>query len=222
MINLDNFLWHTMPDDLIDADTYKDSEGKGLLERFISIFDKELQEELVIKLENFANELNPTSAADQFLTLIAYSVGSPPDVMGGIDKYRQVLTSIISIYQIKGTVKSYKAFFNLFGLDCDIIEYFPGDNNYDVPGNIYDNKGIVVQPYDQNEDNVGYIDYDLTYYNLPGNHVAPLSPENESRMMEAVIQLLQPIDCRLRQFKYANAVKQGLSYTLPFILPTPY
>lgn len=202
MINLNNFLWSTIPQELADIDSYKDLDGRGLLERYVSIFDEELQEELVVKLENFSRELTPATAADQFLSEIAYSVGSPPDVMGGINKYREVLTSIIGIYKVKGTTRSYKLFFRLFGMDCRIVEHFPLDNKYDVPGNRYDDKTINAQPYDQNAETMGYIDYTIEYFNLPGYQVAPLNAAQKSLFIEAVRSTLEPIDCRLRAMNY--------------------
>lgn len=221
MINLNNFLWSKIPEELGDKDSYKDVDNKGLLERFLSIFDVELQEELIIPLENFSNELSPLTASDKFLTEIAYSVGSPPDVMGGIDTYRNVLTQIISIYQIKGTIPSYRKFFNLFGLSCRITEIFPIDNLYD-DGQIYDNDDIDAPVYDQNQFNAGFIEYSVEYYNLIGSTTAPLSPADELKLKEAMIQLLQPIDCKLRDFTYLPVPPEGdndgLPLTLEFIL----
>lgn len=232
MINLDNFLWSTIPQELADQDSYKDAQGRGLLERFISIFDEELQQELVVKLENFSNELSPATAADQFLSELAYSVGSPPDVMGGTDRYREVLTSIIGIYKVKGTSRSYKLFFRLFGMDCRIVEHFPRDNKYDIPGNKYDDKTIEAQPYDQSAETVGYTDYTIEYFNLPGYQVAPLNAPQKALIIEAIKSMLEPIDCRLRAMNYIPAGLPGNPYPVdpgnpstgkgfPLILPFP-
>lgn len=218
MIEIENFLWSKIPDDLADQDSYKDDEGKGLLERTLSVYEEELQQELIIPLENFAIELSPETASDKFLTELAFTLGNPPDVMGGVETYRKVLTNIISIYKIKGTIPSYRRFFNLFGLGCIIVEHLPPDHNYDE-GSVYDEDDEDLEmPYDQNQFNVGYLEYSLWYYNLIGSTTAPLTEDLENRLKQAVIDLLQPIDCQLRVFEYLPELPENYESSLDAVL----
>ena len=203
-MNLTTFIWDKFEDYFAEKDSYKDSQGKGLLQRFLLVFGMELQTEIVPKLENLINEKDPETASDEFLSELAYSVGRPNDILQDIDKYRTLLTQIISIYQIKGTTKSYQLLFALFGLTAELVEHFPPDNAYDS-GLIYDDDTEDAQVYDQTNCEVGCIDYSINYDNLPGQNVAPLSQQQEEDLRLMISDFIEPIDCNLRDLTYVNA-----------------
>jgi phage tail-like protein len=224
MIDLKTFLWEQFPEKYAEDDSYKDGNGQGLLERFMIVLGEELQTEVMIPLDNRINELNPDTAADKYLSELAYSLGRPIDVLGNVDFYREILTNILKVYRLKGTMPGYKLLFELFGLSVTIIEYYPKANRYDQPGRKYNDKSVDALPYDQTENNVGYIDYSIRYDNLPGRNVAPFSGEIAERFKQMVIYTLQPIDCRLRSFSYypaGSGGQSGFPYKFPFRLSGP-
>lgn len=214
MINLTTFLWDKFSDYYKENDSYKDGNGKGLLERLLYIFGVELQEELVPKLEGLINELDPETAADEFLSEIAFAVGRPKDILETIPNYRILLTQIISLYKIKGTSKSYKLFFSLLGMSAQVVEFLPKDNIYDNDL-IYDDDAGDGNHYDDTACEVGCIDYSIEYDNLPGQVIAPLSVEMQAKVRDWITELLEPIDCRLRDLIYTPAPVEGIPLTFP-------
>ena len=196
-----DFFWKQLTDYHLENDTYKDGNDKGLLVRYLSIFGIELQNEVVDRLENIINELDPHTASNEFLSEIAYAVGRPSDILLDIDRYRILLTQIISIYQIKGTAPSYRLLFNLLGMSVDIIEHFPDDVVYDNDI-IYDDDGGDAVVYDETKCEIGCIDYSLVYDNNPGFNVAPLSPQLEANLKLMIQDFIEPIDCNIRAMIY--------------------
>lgn len=170
-------------------DTYKDETGKGILIRFLGMLGISVQEELIDPLENFINELDPETASTKFLSLLAFTVGNPIDILGTDESFRLRLTQAISLYKLKGTVKSYKLLFNLLGLEVEVIEYFPPDMYYDT-GLTYDS-GLL---YDNDPCSVFCIDYRLVI--TKDGEAAILSSEVVEALYEA-IKDIEPINANL-------------------------
>lgn len=200
-INITNFFWENLPEGIKERDTYKDDDNRGVLERYLSIFGIELQQEAVPKLENLINELDPETASDIFLSEIAYMVARPKDILEDIGIYRTVLIQIISLYKIKGTTKSYQLFFNLLGMNATLEEHFPPPNVYDGDL-IYDDDSGDAQKYDQTECEVGCIEYTINYSNQPGKTIAPLTGQLRINVIDILEEFLQPIDCKMRDLIY--------------------
>lgn len=196
----ENFLWDKFPQYFDSQDTYKDVPGyvgKGLLQRFLSIFGRELDEELINRLEGLALELDPETASDQFLSELAYMMGNPADILGDINVYRIVLTQAISLYKVKGTSKSYHIFFGIMGMKISLEEVYPLDNIFD--NNLLFDTDVI---FDINVDELGMTDYNIRYNNLPGQTVAPLTLERQLKIREAITLYLEPINANLNNLTY--------------------
>lgn len=126
------FIVKQMPIYYHREDTMKDQSGRGILIRFLGMLGISLQEDLVDKLENLINELDPETATTKFLSLLAFTVGNPVDILGTDESFRLRLSQAISLYKLKGTVKSYKLLFNLLGLEVGVFEDFPPQMYYDT------------------------------------------------------------------------------------------
>lgn len=206
-MELSKFIWNKFSDYYRENDSYKDNAGRGILERLMTVCGVELQQELVPKLEGLIDQLDPETAADEYLSEIAYKLGRPPDILGDIDAYRIMLTQIISIYKVKGTIKSYELLFALLGMSVEVQEHFPPENLYDNELT-YDGDGFDEYLYDETPCEVGCIEYTLIYDNLPGYTIAPLEPEIKARLISMIEEFIQPIDCKLRSLRY---IDEGLS-----------
>lgn len=113
-----------------ENDSYKDEDGKGLLERYLENIGEDIDDNVIPQVDDFLNILDPTTQAAtgyKFLNYISYTLGSPPDIFLGDPaenaKYAKLVNHIISIYKIKGTKKSYELFFALLGYSISVIEY---------------------------------------------------------------------------------------------------
>lgn len=201
MTELYTFLWDKLAQYYTDADTNKDSDGEGTFQRFMLVFGVDITNNAISYLEDFINQLDPYTADNQYLTLIAWAVGNPQDILNDYDIYKIVLSQIISIYQIKGTIESYKLLFALMGLSVELQEFFPQDNQYDS-GLTYDDDTEDATTYDFSGCDIVCSDYSLIYSNLPGSPIGQLSTQQENDLIAMVKDLIQPWTARLRDLTY--------------------
>lgn len=196
----ENFIWDKLPPYYEMNDNYKDADGKGLLQRYLSIFGLELDENITTAIDGLLDQLNPQTAIDQYLTEISYSIGSPDDILGDIDSYRNLLVQAISLYQTKGTFRSYKQLFNLLGMSVTIQELFPGPNTYDAdPELVYDTEAV----YDDDACSKTCIHYTLTYSPLPGTLLEmPLTNDKKAQLIAMIHNLIEPHSAELDSLIY--------------------
>lgn len=140
-----NFFTKLIPNYIKQNDTYKDANGMGLFERYFALFGENLDEEKCEQIENYLNIIDPQISPEKFLNHISDSLGNPPDVFQDIEQYRNLLTYIVSIYKVKGTIIGYEIFFSLLGFNIEIYEIplLNTTSNYDQDGT-----------YDLGEDNL--------------------------------------------------------------------
>lgn len=126
-------------------DTYKDSEGKGILERFIGVCAKYLDEEVMPDIDNFMDCLDVDVANPIFLNYLweyfgffPYSYGvithGEPYTQENLEKwmkesrgyptadYRKLLKYAISLYKIRGTQKFYEILGRFYGVTFTLTE----------------------------------------------------------------------------------------------------
>ena len=125
VIDFKTYLFELLPHYFKSEDSYKDADGKGLLERYLSIFGAHIAEEIIPEIVCYLNIIDSSVCEDRFLTPLSKSLGSPPDIFQSELEYRNLLTYIVSIYKIKGTRESYELFFNILGFDIVITEIVP-------------------------------------------------------------------------------------------------
>lgn len=152
MFNFNNWFWDKLSDYFKENDNNQDLSGKGLYERYLSIFGEDLDEYIIpllsdhveivdpIDSQDLYGQINPdvTPDNDKFLNHIAYTLGNPLDLTSD-EHYRRVLSYVISLYKIKGTIPSYKYWANILLIDIDIIEIPDLEVRYDS-GFTYDSE----------------------------------------------------------------------------------
>ena len=143
MPNFKDYIFGLLPHYFKASDSYKDSYGKGLLERFLESLGQEWDDNLLVKLEDTINLYDVDLVNDDFLTLIAEKLGSPPDITEN-DRYQDILRYIVSIYKIKGTKEALIVYFDIAGYYINIIEQNLDDSIY---GFFNYDSGV---PYDKN------------------------------------------------------------------------
>lgn len=135
MINLKNLIY-LLPSMFKEKDTYKNSEGKGILERFLEVCGEYFNNEITPVIDDFLDiiDLDKTSEVYlnyvwEFLGKIPYSYGciinggKIESNLGDILKeenlpkadVRRILKYAISLYKIRGTLDFYNILFRFYG-----------------------------------------------------------------------------------------------------------
>lgn len=203
-----NYLFNALPDYFHEQDTYKNSQGQGLLQRFTQVIGLELDRKIVPKINCYLEIIDSTICEERFLHHISDTLGNPPDVFQDPAIYRNLLSYIVSVYKIKGTTKAYELFFSILGFGVDIIEYPPadGETNYDQGGNY--NTGNELSIYDHDI----CLDcklYSIEFYPLEGNSMV-VTPAVISKL-QAAIEFNEPINAKLIAFTSILRVEDNLS-----------
>ena len=155
MFLFNNWFFDRFPSWHKHNDTYKDNTGKGVWERFLSIFGVELDEVVMPLLRNGGDIVNPEISKDllgsilspgeevddKFLNLIAQTLAYPPhrdiyrvpeNIGTEVKLYRNLLSMTASLIKIRGTARAIEIWGNLLGLNLTVYELNPGNSRYDV------------------------------------------------------------------------------------------
>lgn len=194
-MDLRGFLFSRLPNYYKDNDTYKDSNNRGILERFLGTLDVELQEELVDQLHQLIDQLDPKTTMNKFLPIMAQTVGNPTNILGTDESLRERILQAISLYKIKGTVRSYQLLFNLLGYRIELEEHIPLNSLYDI-GLLYDDD----HNYDTSYCTLGCIEYTIKY--MDGATTGPMDTEMRGAVIAAIKKDLEPITAKLRELIY--------------------
>lgn len=126
-----------------EEDTYKDANGKGLIQRFVEVCGEYLDDYVNPELDNFLDIINPNVTDDYFINLLWEYFGFIPYAYGIIqnskyyDKveisqalnrknlnvdYRNLLRYAISLYKIRCTPTFYTILGRFYGLEITMTE----------------------------------------------------------------------------------------------------
>lgn len=155
-------------------DTYQDSEGKGILERFIEVCSGYLDNEIIPDIDNFIYCLDVDKSNPIFLNylweyfgFIPYSYGvitkGEPYTEENLERWikedrgfptadcRAILKYAISLYKIRGTKKFYEILGKFYGISIDLTEA-DEDTKRELLGDIRDGsvKYDIYSHFDEN------------------------------------------------------------------------
>lgn len=106
--------------------------GKGFLERFLGVFGAELDAEYYTNIVDVLQIYDPRTAPAQYLDYIAYSLGDLEDYSSSETHYRNILSFMVSIYNIRGTKQSFKSILTVAKVHTTVItELTPIGTQYD-------------------------------------------------------------------------------------------
>lgn len=202
-VEFKSYLFGLLPYYFKSEDSYKDNNGEGLLERYLSIFGAEIDEEVIPSIRCYLNIIDAEICEERFLTPLSDSLGNPPDVFQDVEAYRNLLSYIASFYKIKGTKESYELFFGILGYDVILDEIVPpfaaveatlGDR-YDLGPELQYDLDIPEFTYDQGQCEP-CSQYDLTLNPKPGN--ITVITESLTRRINETIKFNEPINAILR------------------------
>jgi len=187
------FVKKSLPDYIIQNDSYKDINGKGFVERYLEIFGLELDEDLVPYIEDLVIQKNPILADIKFLDNLAIMMGDTPDFSQDTAHYRNIISFIVAIYRIKGTKKSYQSILYGLGLFNTAILEIP------LISIEYDD---VLVEYDAVEE----FEYDISCltcsdYNISTEGLAVMTAELYNQIL-SLVELVEPINAKLGSIIY--------------------
>lgn len=178
-----------------DSDPYKDSMGKGTLERFNEMLAEDLDLRLLPLIKGILdNTIVPDTMLDKFIPYLESMLGLEPLVDDLVTR-RKILKNIVSIYKVKGTLRSYQILFRLLGFDTveikelSFLQGFDSSLTFDDDSRRFDDSNC--QP--------------CTYYNL---HLTGNFPniENLYGLIIKAVALIEPINAKLRNVIYNQNV----------------
>lgn len=142
-----NFLWNLLPPWYSRVDTYKDTSGKGLLERYLRGIGTEVDDNLVDFIINLLDILSPQLSPESLLVFLSSNLGYIPSFDQDTNTYRRILSAAPALYKLKGTVLSFEMLFEILGYTVEVVEELPlkpviYDSGfiYDDPANRYDSE----------------------------------------------------------------------------------
>jgi hypothetical protein len=146
MFNFKEYIIKQLPDYFIENDSYKDVNEKGFVERYLGIFGDELDEYYYTQIAQIVEQVNPLEVSRwEYLDYIAYALGDVPGtITDNTYVYQRMLTYIISIYKIKGTIPSFFAILYPLGVQTLAFQELPELNI------VYD------EDYTYDQDDVAY------------------------------------------------------------------
>lgn len=115
-----------------ESDTYKDSDGKGILEKFLEIGGTYLQENIKNTIDSTLDKCLSVdkNIPDNYLNYIWESFGkfpfAKPDSQSVLELSREqkinLIRYTISLYKIRGSFKFYEILFRLYSNDKNLLE----------------------------------------------------------------------------------------------------
>lgn len=194
-----------------DNDTYKDAEGKGILERFLLVCSEYFDESITPEIEHLIDviDVDKTSGHNinllwEYFGFIPYAYGilnqGQPYTKDNLDNwlnrqfpiadYRSILKFAISLYKIRCTKDFYTILGKFYNIRIELIEPsnlpFDGDyKRYDEPDIKYDNN----EEYDQTLGCLECIEIKANIY-IPKGVYLYLTENNQLSSAKDAIQLL--------------------------------
>lgn len=206
-----SLFWKLLSPYIQSRDSYKDENEQGLLERYLVAFGEEVDNNLLPSIENYMTNIDAALCEGKFLEHISDVLGSPPDIFGDYSNYRNLLTYVVSVYKIKGTLSAYKLFFDLLGFNIDIYEIpvVNSEGQYDGEGE-YDT-GNELSVYDQDICSP-CSSYDITFYPKIGGNIT-INSTILSRLKEA-ISFNEPINAKLRKLTFSILLEEEIDISI--------
>lgn len=158
--NFKEFIFSLFPSYYKEHDTYKDNEGRGILERFISVCSEYLDTDILPDIDNFHHlwDVDKTSPIYlnylwEYFGFIPYAYGiitrGDPYTKENLEKWineaslqyplgdtRSLLKYAISLYKIRGTQDFYTILGRFYGINFIITDPSENDNPFEEQGGI--------------------------------------------------------------------------------------
>jgi len=173
-------------------DKYKDSNGKGLSQRFNELLAGDLDDNELDLVNYFIENLvDPFTMLEKYIIYEESRIGLHLPIY--TDNYfrRKILPLMYSLYNIKGTITAYEQFFRMLGFDT--VEIIEGTSS-----NGFDHPTLTLDSDQRRFDSRGALS---GFYDVVLTGTAPIS-ESLVQVIYNVIELNEPIWATLRSITY--------------------
>jgi len=208
------YLFERLPHYFVSQDTYKDGQGEGLLQRYLSIFGDYLDAAVMAEIECYLNIIDASLTSSNYIGILSDGLGNPPDIFNNEEKYRNLLQYIASVYKIKGTLESYELFFSILGFDIILTEVpLP---ILDDPEKMYDAEPVLGDYDDTNiydsDECQPCSEYDIAFIPVDGSFTG-VSETMLARINES-IKFNEPVNAKLRYLTMGIQIEDTLDITI--------
>lgn len=203
-----DLLIDNLPYYYIEKDSYKDINGKGLLERYLEVFTGYIDKELYEPINNYLEIVDASICDEKYLNHLSDVLGNPPDIFRDEQQYRNLLSYIVSVYKIKGTKDAYELFFSIIGFRIEIEENQPDPETYIYDTTLlYDN----LETYDHNQcENCS--SYSIKFYPQVGDGTS--LNLSDVVLLQAAIDFNEPINANLTAFSYVLELEDNIGISI--------
>lgn len=196
MGRLSQYFFNSLPDYFYFYDSYKNSSGKGLLQRYMQVIqeDAEITEASITGLKDLPS---PVTTEDKYLNNIAAFYGNPPDTYGNLTWYRNLLRNITDINKVKGSIEAFHRFFGCMGASITVSSREQPYITYDE-GKLYDDSNL----YDGYCFPCAFLSIDIP------DTFAPFEESITDKLKlatQSIFSYLFPINAILEVFSYKSA-----------------
>ena len=189
MWKLRNIIWSFFGTYYQRNDSYKDAQGRGLVQRYQEVLAGEMDVNFYAKLAVMTDRLHvPAEMVPQLIPYREQERGIPAALIEGVPVRRKVLRYLLRLHANRGTVWNYKFLFALMGFDCQIVEY-QSTGRFDT--GVFDDGR-----FDQYASNSG--DYDILLSSTPAMKI-------RTAMYQAILRIIDynnPIFARVGRILY--------------------
>lgn len=190
------------------VDTYKDSQGKGIFERYLEIFEGEIAGEIIPAMDNILNVHEAMTTPKRFLLVISEKFGNPPNLLAATTNAQElfnrgILAHYVNLRKLKGTPLGIKMIFAYLGYVVEVTEELEEEFTYDSV-----NVGGFPHTYDNGHNYDSEIP-DFGTYDVVILHAHPNAlPVDQDLLgkIYPIIRWMEPIDMRLNKITYASDV----------------
>lgn len=125
--------------DIKIRDSYKDANGKGILERYNEVMGLEYDTYYGIYLDNLIDDtMVPQTVLEKFIPYLEQVFGGLQFSGTTIATRRRILKFALRLYETKGTKKSYDLIYRLLGFDSVTLIEHEADYTFDSPTTLDD------------------------------------------------------------------------------------
>ena len=210
MSSISDIFFNSLPEYFHINDSQKDSEGKGILQRYLSVF-QEKSEEYKVDIDGLSDLAFTNTTEDQYLVLIGNFLGNPFKMTQDSDDYRTLLKNVLKIYPYKGTEEGLNRLAGLFGVNLTIDIRDNDPTVYD-DSHFYDNE----RTFDSSCTFCGRI---TVHFNDPEEKFLPLFDEGSHITFEefilGLLDAMMPVGSLLQSFYYNEGSEIAIGGTSP-------
>jgi hypothetical protein len=196
-------LWQYFPYFVRKNDSYKDTDGKGLFQRYNEIIEEDINVNIYPIMSSIIdNLLIASTMLDRFVADLESTVGVHLRFSDLISLRKNILKYIFYFYKIKGTKRGYEVLLRWLGFDTVEITEFYETGGLDSPNDFDDS----IRRFDSGGKCNGCSEYQIT---LTGS--LPITADL-IRFVTNIVKFNEPINARLRKIIYNGREMDNLFY----------